>query len=370
MLIICEGTKTEPLYFSILKDEAISKGIWDNVVIVPEPPRIPLEKEENVSKNKKRSFKNTELIVPERTYQAADEIEKKYLKHGTDKWAMPLNFVKQARDKWEEFDESWAVFDNDGHPAQKEAFALASEKDKPVNIAFSSRSFEQWILLHFEKSIFPFDATACKIRKKDKPIELDCVTITAKEGSCQGDKCLIGYIRKNHIADYNKTTLSVLKKLSDEENLNIALTNTAWLRAKQSDILRGHKNNPYLVNPYVTVDVLVKQLLGITEHIEWVELNQSISLPNLDIAFELVDKQHLKMTFTNKSKTAFVFNPTNFSDKLYCINGENERYDLTLENTFTLPPNQIDSCLFTMVDDSTERQIHFKMENYHFILDI
>lgn len=258
MLIVCEGTKTEPLYFSILKDEAISKGIWDNVVIVPEPPRLSLEKEENKSKNKKRAFNNTEHLVPERSYQAADEIEKKYLKHGTDKWAMPLNFVKQVRDKWEEFDASWAVFDNDGHPAQKEAFALASEKDKPVNIAFSSRSFEQWILLHFEKSSFPFNATACKIRKKDKPIELDCMTLIPKEGSCYGDKCLMGYIRKNHIPHYSKTTLSVLKELSNEDNLTIALTNTAWLRAKQSNILRGHKNKPYLLNPYVTVDVLVK----------------------------------------------------------------------------------------------------------------
>jgi hypothetical protein len=76
MQIVCEGTKTEPLYFSILKDEAISKGVWDNVVIVPEPPQIPVEKEDNKSKNKKRPFKKTGHIVSERTYQAADEIEK------------------------------------------------------------------------------------------------------------------------------------------------------------------------------------------------------------------------------------------------------------------------------------------------------
>jgi RloB-like protein len=366
MLIVCEGTKTEPLYFSILKDEGISKGVWDNVVIVPEPPRHSLEKEDKKSKNKKRSFKNTEYIVPERSYQAADEIEKKYLNKGTDRWAMPLNFVKQARDKWNEFDESWAVFDNDGHPAQKDAFALASEKDKPVNIAFSSRSFEQWILLHFEKNSHPFEATACKISKN----ELNCMTINAKEGSCIGDKCLVGYIRKNHIPHYSKTTLSVLKKLSDEENLTIALSNTAWLRAKQSNILRGHKNKPYLLNPYVTVDVLVKQLLGITEHIEWVEFNQSISLPNLDIVVELMDKKHLKMTFTNKNKTVFVLNPTNLMGKLYCVSVGNKRHDLTLENTFTLLSNQTGSCLFTIVDDSTEQQIHFKIEDFHLILDI
>lgn len=177
MLIVCEGTKTEPIYFSILKDEAISKGIWDSIVIVPEPPNPSSEKDDNSNKKTKRPFKNPEKVIPESAYQEADETEKKYLKSGTNIEAMPLNFVKKARDRWDEFDATWAVFDNDGHPAQKEAFALAAEKDKPVNIAFSSRSFEQWVLLHFEKSIFPFQATTCKIRKKDKPIELNCINI-------------------------------------------------------------------------------------------------------------------------------------------------------------------------------------------------
>jgi hypothetical protein len=292
------------------------------------------------------------------------------LKHGTNTWAIPLNFVKQVRDKWYEFDATWAVFDNDGHPAQKEAFALASEKDKPVNIAFSSRSFEQWILLHFEKNIFPFEATACKIRKKDKSIELDCMTLRAKEGSCEGDKCLIGYIRKNHISEYTKTTLSVLKILSNAENLTLALINAAWLRAKQSDILRGHKNQPYLINPYTTVDILVKQLLGITENIEWVDVNKRIVLPNLDITFELIEVKYLKITFTNKNKTNFILNPTNFIDRLYCVNRANMRFELILENTFILSPNDTKFCIFTIPDDSQKYQINFKIGGYHLILDI
>jgi hypothetical protein len=55
------------------------------------------------------------------------------------------------------------------------------------------------------------------------------------------------------------------------------------LRAKQSEILRGLENKPYLLNPYTTVDVLVKRLLGITENIEWVELNTTIVLKGFPI---------------------------------------------------------------------------------------
>lgn len=97
-------------------------------------------------------------------------------------------------------------------------------------------------------------------------------------------------------------------------------------------------------------------------------MNQRVSLPNLDIIFELIDTQHLKIAF--KSKTTFIFNPTNFIGKLYCVNKDNKREDLILENTFTLSPNQTGFCEFTILDDSTNRQIHFKIENYHLILDI
>jgi hypothetical protein len=45
-------------------------------------------------------------------------------------------------------DKVWIVFDRDGHPYIPETFAEASRHD--VEIAFSSISFETWILLHFE----------------------------------------------------------------------------------------------------------------------------------------------------------------------------------------------------------------------------
>jgi hypothetical protein len=49
----------------------------------------------------------------------------------------------------------------------------------------------------------------------------------------------------------------------------------------------GNANKPYLVNPYTTVDVLVKRLLGIQENIVWIALDEPIKLPNLNLVFEL-----------------------------------------------------------------------------------
>jgi RloB-like protein len=228
-----------------LADRAIEMGEWDSAEIIPKPRGLEAADNPKNSKRPKRPFKNTDIDAPLNTLLKADETEKKYLKSDNETWATPLRFVKEARDRLAEgaFDEAWVVFDRNGHPAHEAAFALAAETDKPVNIAFSSRSFEQWVLLHFEKSLLPFEATECKIRRKGKSISLDCQSDKPLEGSCEGDKCLVGYIRKNHLPNYSKRgsqlMLDVFEKLSNDQNMNSALTNTAWIRAKQRHLLRG-----------------------------------------------------------------------------------------------------------------------------------
>ena len=193
LLIVCEGEITEPFYFKILADQAVENGEWDNVVIIPKP-RLPEkndEKELKSTKRTKRTFKNPDIEVSERGIMSADETERKYFKSHNETWATPLRFVKEARDHFTEggYDEAWVVFDRNGHPAHEAAFALAAETDKPVNIGFSSRSFEQWVLLHFEKSRLLFEETACKIRQKGQNIALNCMSDKPLEGSCEGDKC-------------------------------------------------------------------------------------------------------------------------------------------------------------------------------------
>jgi RloB-like protein len=129
-------------------------GEWDSAEIIPKPRGLEAADNPKNSKRPKRPFKNTDIDAPLNTLLKADETEKKYLKSDNETWATPLRFVKEARDRLAEgaFDEAWVVFDRNGHPAHEAAFALAAETDKPVNIAFSSRSFEQWVLLHFEKA--------------------------------------------------------------------------------------------------------------------------------------------------------------------------------------------------------------------------
>ena len=109
-LIICEGFKTEPLYFKGLR---ASKGIPETRI------RVVTSRECN----------------------------------GTD----PLTLVKCAKStlreikKLEEleYDQIWVVFDHDDHETIKQAMDMAKGND--FNVAFSNPCFELWYLLHFDR---------------------------------------------------------------------------------------------------------------------------------------------------------------------------------------------------------------------------
>ena len=346
LLIVCEGEITEPFYFKILADQAIEKGEWDNVEIVPKP-RLPENKPEKEPKNHKRAkrtFQNPTIEVSEKGIMPADATEKKYLKGNTETWATPLRFVKEARDRFTEgaYDEVWVVFDRNGHPAHEAAFALAVETDKPVNIGFSSRSFEQWVLLHFEKSQLVFEATACKVRQKGQNIQLGCMSDKPLEGSCEGDKCLVGYIRKNYLADYSKkgnlAMIQLFEQLTQPQSIQTALINAAWLQAKQYVLLEKNDNKPYLINPYTNVDTLVKRLLNIHKNFIWSSVNQSVKVENLVIKVENTKKK-LVITIKNEGKSAFSLNAQNLDNHFQLLN-QTHQLPLTIDASVLINPNE------------------------------
>ena len=59
----------------------------------------------------------------------------------------PLGLLNAAEHSRLPMDEMWIVFDCDQHPHKPEAFKEAAENG--IGIAYSSISFETWILLHF-----------------------------------------------------------------------------------------------------------------------------------------------------------------------------------------------------------------------------
>ena len=99
--VFCEGEKTEPNYFNaLIKDKGFQNKLIDVEVI---------DIEENTARELVDQASRAD-ILPDK-------------------------------------DQVWVVFDKDGYTKHNEVFAKA--KSKKVNIAFSSISFEIWVLLHF-----------------------------------------------------------------------------------------------------------------------------------------------------------------------------------------------------------------------------
>lgn len=111
ILIVCEGEKTERLYFQAFQHDVHN-------------PRVHVEvaKETGVP-----------LTVVEHAVRLRREAEREAV---------------QLRDENIRWDDVWAVFDVDEHPHIAEACALAVAES--VDVAISNPCFELWALLHFQ----------------------------------------------------------------------------------------------------------------------------------------------------------------------------------------------------------------------------
>ncbi|MCB0728834.1 MAG: RloB domain-containing protein, partial [Ignavibacteriae bacterium] len=110
-MIICEGEKTEPLYFTGIKNDIRASAL--NIQISKRP-------------------KNSALQLVE------EAIELKEI----------------AKSENNEYDSIWIVIDKDSYSKFEETVSMAESNG--INIAFSSISFEIWYLLHFKFTSKPW----------------------------------------------------------------------------------------------------------------------------------------------------------------------------------------------------------------------
>lgn len=231
LFIACEGTSTEYQYFESWAQSEEALHYYERIDVYPE---------ETEKKPKTTPY---ELFL----------IAKKALDIGS------ANFA-------------WVVFDKDNHPKLPETFTEALPAG--VKIAFSSRSFEEWVILHFEKNNTLFNATECK-DENDKPI--DCGSHITPQ--CAPLDCLTGHIRRqNFIANYSKKkTFDLYNAI--EQRTEIGIVNSAWQRYKNNCSLNlPAPQFPHPLNPYCNVDQLIFKLTERSDKIEWGALGQDITL--------------------------------------------------------------------------------------------
>jgi hypothetical protein len=232
LFIACEGTSTEFNYFTSWGETDAALERFERVEVYPD------QNENNPQTNPYQLF----------------EIAKEALENGSADYA-------------------WAVFDKDNHPRLPDTFTDAASTE--VNIAFSSRSFEEWVLMHFEKNNSPFNATECK-NANGRPIKCGSHAVP----NCTPINCLTGHIRRNnYITGYSKKSDFDLFTAINQ-NTQVALVNSAWLRFHVGASANVAQPALHNLNPYTDVDQLIYQFLPAILNIEWGNANTNIQLDN------------------------------------------------------------------------------------------
>ena len=163
IVIVCEGTETEYDYFTGLKNYLGDSGKYYTIKIVPTKDPEGIQGGNRQRKNRKLNGDRDTL----RYYEQVEESRELYDRYHKQ----PTRYVREAQLFLKDniYTEAWAVFDNDDFPDLENAFKLASTDDN-LNIAYSSISFEEWLLHHFERNAKVFDRSECKADDKS----IDC----------------------------------------------------------------------------------------------------------------------------------------------------------------------------------------------------
>lgn len=192
LFILCEGGKTEPYYFKDLIRDIRFPGSLASVKIV-------------------ETTKNTPRELVKQARQ-----------------------IKKNKNEFTNGDQVWVVFDRDGYTKHPESFNTA--KDNGIEIAFSSISFEFWIVLHFEY-------------------------ITRQFGNSDE---IIKHLKNKYQLEYKKNDKQIYIKIKNR--LEKAITRAEKIREFHKKANPGKQ--PWNKNPYTDVDKLVLAVINLAKEIK------------------------------------------------------------------------------------------------------
>ena len=327
LVIICEGTETEWPYFEYIKNKV--ENNFDDIKVLPNPDDKDTLHELCRRENRKlKKIAHQPNGLPKKyplyvtLVESENDVDANYNKYKR----APAKYVREAY-LWlkEGYSEAWAVYDLDDtddpdHSVHQCAKEL-KESLQDLYIAFSAYSFEEWILLNFERCATAFRHSACKSKNAIKE-DSNCNGRSCHYKSRCIAECIGDYLtRQGHVAyirdkypdpqtidekGYSKKDgKSFARAICEDEKLRRrAYINAAWSRSLNNGIF-------YDCNPYSDVDKLVMRLLGEKIDIKWVTVSEEFTLGHNK--FTIVKKADGALYISHKGTNNAVLN----TDQLY-----------------------------------------------------
>lgn len=236
----------------------------------------------------------------------------------------PINIVKEAKKSKSNYDEVWVVFDKDRERDDKNEAAFKIAAKAKIYVAFSSISFEHWLILHFEKNAFAFQRSDCESRTtRANPII--CI--------CNGTVCAKTYLKQpGFYPSFEKGKSLLYDELKNRNT--IAIENAAWLRKYQSPYKDIH-----VLNPYSDVDALLCELLSLNKVI-YAAIGDIFIFEGIEITIQGVVRNaniiSISISFNNQSPIAF---PVNNNQPFTVIDYNGNTFAYEDIQAFILEPN-------------------------------
>lgn len=342
VLVVCEGENTEPAYFFefekfLLKSYSDKYPNGIKFKILPFPPeerKSLLENQEFSRVKKKQELKNFATLIN-------DDIEEGF-------FAEPVRWVRFAQKQAEGggYNQIWSVFDYDNRNDDqlKRAFDQSLEPingtDEKVNIAYSSYSFEYWLLLHYECCDFYIAGSECR----DGDDKIDCGTTgNVHSDNCNGAECLGGYLRSKsyEVGFYNKSEKSTFPEIVNM--VDCARNNSLYVRE--------HPKNSGLevwkIKPVTTMHILIDKLTKEDLFRIWHYEIGKVSLQNFDLVV-IREGKNISIEVVRKVNITIVIpmGKIKIYSKEYREFPINIRVQITSEEKFNLPQINIEEIGF------------------------
>ena len=208
----------------------------------------------------------------------------------------PVHMVKEAKKNRSSYNEVWVVFDKDRERNALNQGAINLAAKSKIKIAFSSISFEHWLILHFERCLQPFERSDCESRST-KEVPIVCI--------CNGTVCAKTYLKQPARYPTFEKGKSLLYDDLQGRNLS-AIENAAWIRKEKSPYTDIH-----ILNPYTDVDNLLVELLNL-EQVVYLSMGDNFNFGGVDIS--VLNHQRngnvvsLTLTINNQGAIAFLMN--------------------------------------------------------------
>lgn len=358
LVIICEGTETEYTYFEFLVN--IVQNRFDDIKVIPSPEDKLAAKEVRANQNrqmKKLASENNEKAKKTPLYVTLSETEHDIDANYDLYKQAPAKYVREAYlwIKNKEYSEAWAVYDLDdtddpNHSIHKRAKELISNNISSLHKAFSAYSFEEWLLLYFERCNTEFRNSAYKKvkgKKQNNDPEYDCNGRQCQHKKNCGAECIGDYldrkgyanaICKNKVYSKNDGKIYAQAIYEDEKLRHRAYVNAAWSRSLKDASF-------FECNPYSDVDRLIMRLLDDKKEISWIKTDVSFTL---GVHSFIIKQEEGSLYLSHQGNESCVLNQNQI---FWCDNDYNKKDDAINGNNINYTENDNDAKSLAISND-------------------